>query len=150
MRLGTSHILAAVVICSLLLPGTVAPFCFEEAGRLYGISPLLLWGIAQTESNFDPAAVNWNSNGTYDFGVMQINSSWAPVIGPALWQRLGDACTNVKVGAWVLAGCIGRFGYTWNAVGCYNSASPAKRSLYARRVWRSISVAIRSSEAVNE
>jgi len=131
---------AAFLVCFfLLLAGNASPFCFEEAGRMYDISPLLLWGIAQTESGFDPAAVNWNSDGSYDFGLMQINSSWASIIGPSLWSRLGDACTNVKVGAWVLAQCIGRYGYTWEAVGCYNASSPDRRARYATRVWHNIS-----------
>lgn len=111
-------------------------FCFEEAGKRYGIAPQLLWGIAKNESSLNPAAVNWNTNGTYDYGVMQINSSWEPSLRKmgVPWQSLSDACTNVMAGAWILRQCIDDFGYNWNAIGCYNSRTPSKRDAYARRV----------------
>jgi soluble lytic murein transglycosylase-like protein len=128
--------LAAAVIILLLSLTTnkAAAFCFEEAGKAYGISPLLLWGIAKTESSFNSQAVNVNTNGSYDYGVMQINSSWYKTLGAETWERLSDPCTNVYVGAWVLAQCIQRNGYTWEAVGCYNSGNPKKRKMYARKV----------------
>lgn len=116
--------------------GQVSAFCFEEAGSMYGVSPQLLWAIAKVESGFNPAAVNYNRNGTYDFGVMQINSSWKPRLG-RLWEHLGDPCINVKTGAWVLAQCIQKYGYTWKAVSCYNAGSGESRKgiRYAKRVY---------------
>lgn len=50
-------------------------FCYEEAGNSYGISPHLLHAISKGESNFYPLSVNHNTNGSYDFVLMQINSS---------------------------------------------------------------------------
>ncbi len=129
-------------LCAFLLlgcPGGAAAFCFEEAGEIYGISPLLLRAIAEVESNLNPVAINWNANGTYDYGLMQINSSWAQAMGLENWFRLGEPCFNVKVGAWILARCIQRYGYTWEAVGCYNAGSPAKRAIYIGRIYRKIS-----------
>jgi soluble lytic murein transglycosylase-like protein len=119
----------------LFLPRNIFGFCFEEAGKIYGISPQLLWSIAKVESNFDPGAINRNHNGTYDFGIMQINSSWYQVLGKKIWNRLGDPCTNVHVGAWVLAQCIQRHGNTWEAIGCYNTSSKSKRIRYAVKVY---------------
>jgi soluble lytic murein transglycosylase-like protein len=110
-------------------------FCFEEAGKRYDVPAGLLWAIAKVESNFDPLAVNRNANGTYDIGVMQINSTWARQIGPRAWKELEkDACANVNFGARVLADCISRYGYGWEAIGCYNAVSPERRVEYARRV----------------
>ena len=85
---------------------------------MYRIAPKLLRTISKGESNFNPAAVNYNTNGSYDFGLMQINSSWAPALRKMgiPWETLADPCTNVKVGAWVLAQCISEYGYTWSAV----------------------------------
>ena len=124
-----------LMISLICLPTQAKAFCFEEAGSQYGISPQLLWSIAKTESNFNPRAINRNSNGTYDYGLMQINSSWAKRLGTT-WNDLGEPCTNVKVGAWVLAQCIQDYGYNWRAVGCYNSRTPSKGDRYAGRVYR--------------
>ncbi|MBE0597024.1 MAG: lytic transglycosylase domain-containing protein, partial [Desulfuromonadales bacterium] len=118
-----------------LTPPSADAFCFEEAGTRYSVPPGLLWAIARVESGFDHQAYNRNGNGSYDVGVMQINSSWEKELGPDLWRRLqDDPCTNVQIGAWVLAGCLQRHGYTWEGVGCYNARSTDKRADYARRV----------------
>ena len=113
-------------------------FCFEEAGQQYGINPQILRAIAKVESNFNPRAVNRNSNGTYDFGLMQINSSWASTLGKKRWEAQGDACYNTKTGAWILAMCINKYGYNWKAIGCYNSQTPGKRDLYAKKVFNQL------------
>jgi soluble lytic murein transglycosylase-like protein len=128
-------IIISIIVAPLFHCVHAQAYCFEEAGRLYNISPQLLWSIAKVESNFQPEALNWNRNGTYDFGVMQINSSWRMALGEERWTKLGDPCMNVKVGAWILAQCIARHGYTWKAIGCYNAASKNKRDAYARKVY---------------
>ena len=69
---------------------------------------------------------------------MQINSSWARVLGKELWSSLGDPCTNVKVGAWILSDCIRKHGYTWEAVGAYNTSQKHKRARYARKVYMAL------------
>jgi soluble lytic murein transglycosylase-like protein len=125
-----------MLACMLWMSASnVSAFCFEEAGEAYGISPLLLWAIASVESSFNPSAVNRNTNGSYDYGVMQINSQWYHTLGKEQWDRLSDPCFNVHVGAWVLAQCIKRHGYTWEAVGCYNSSKPERRRAYAEKVY---------------
>ncbi|MDA8090361.1 MAG: lytic transglycosylase domain-containing protein [Nitrospiraceae bacterium] len=129
-----SRILIALILL-LSFPALASAFCFEQAGAEYGVSPRLLWSIAKVESGFAPQAVNWNQNGTYDYGLMQINSAWAKQLGPGIWWSLGDPCTNVKAGAWILAQCFRRYGYTWEAVGCYNASNERKRQEYARKVY---------------
>ena len=127
-------LLAVVILLTLMATRTAAAFCFEEAGRMYNVSPLLLWAIAKVESNFNPGAINQNENGTYDYGVMQINSSWYGTLGPEGWSGLCDACQNVRTGAWILAQCVKSCGYNWEAVGCYNAKSSKKRRAYAAKV----------------
>jgi soluble lytic murein transglycosylase-like protein len=125
---------SVALILSTVAAGQAQAFCFEEAGREYGIAPEVLWSIAKGESNLDPNAINRNTNGSYDFGLMQINSIWATTLGKERWASLGDACTNVKTGAWILRQCIDDYGYDWKAIGCYNSRTPSKRDEYARRI----------------
>lgn len=121
--------------------------CFSVAGSHYGIAPVLLEAIARTESQLDPLAVNTaNTDGSWDIGLMQINSRWLPQIEAAgiAATALYDPCTSVWVGAWVLAGNIARYGYGWDAVGAYNAGTAAttaardRRERYAHRVHREL------------
>ncbi len=110
--------------------------CFEWASARFGMSAHLLYAIALQESGLNPRAVNRNTNGSQDIGLMQINSSWGPTllrygIRPTdLW----DPCTNIFVGAWILGDNIVRMGPTVAALGAYNARDPIKREAYARRV----------------
>ena len=126
-------VFTALLVTTLLIGGADA-FCFQDAGEAYGVSPLLLEAIAIVESQGNAGAINHNRDGSYDFGLMQINSTWAKPWGPEVWKKLGDPCVNVYAGAYVLADCIKQFGQTWDAVGCYNARSREKRIDYARKV----------------
>lgn len=119
--------------------------CMEGAGTRYRINPVLLWSIAKIESGFSPSAENKNTNGSTDIGVMQINSAWLPTLKRYGIDReaLRDPCTNIYVGAWILAQNIQRYGYNWEAVGAYNARTQSKRVTYAKKV---LSQAHRASE----
>lgn len=114
-------------------------YCFEEAARRYDLPPALLWAVAKVESNFNPSAINWNRNGSVDYGVMQINSSWRGRIGEERWRALGDPCFNIQMGAYVMADCLRRYGYTYEGIGCYNAGSSDLRIRYAHKVVRVMS-----------
>jgi soluble lytic murein transglycosylase-like protein len=109
-------------------------YCFEEAGKQYGIAPVLLWAISKEESLFNPYAINLNRNGTYDYCHMQINSSWAKEVGEDVWASLGDPCQCTMVGAWILSRCIKDYGYSWEAVGCYHSKNKQNSVKYSWRI----------------
>jgi soluble lytic murein transglycosylase-like protein len=118
--------------------------CLVKTAQDYRISPVLIDAIIKAESNHQPQAININTSGSEDVGLMQINSQWLPQIKPLGYDRnsLFDPCTNIQVGTWILAQEIARFGYTWTAVGAYN-AGPSKaraqrRSRYALRVFSHI------------
>ncbi len=112
--------------------------CINQAAQRYRVDERLIDAIIQVESSGNPSALNRNANGTEDIGLMQINSSWLPVLGRygIKHHHLYDPCTNVHVGAWVLAGNIARYGPTWRAVGAYNARSHVKRKGYVAKVWR--------------
>lgn len=118
--------------------GTAYPYCFQEAGQLYGINPMVLRSIAGVESGNKPDAVGKNSNGSTDVGLMQINTIWKSTLGPERWKHLGDACYNTKTGAWILAACISKYGYNWQAIGCYNSQTPEKSEIYAKKIFNKL------------
>lgn len=125
-----------LVILGLMSVAWGYEYCFEKAGRRYGINPLLLYAIAKVESNFNPRALNYNENGTYDIGVMQINSSWLPVLRKygIREESLYNPCINVHVGAWVLAQCVAKYGWSWRAIDCYNKGSKAREN--SEYVWK--------------
>ena len=137
--------LVAAISLSASLP---AQACWDAAAVRYGVSSELLYAIARTESALNPQAVGRNQNGTRDIGLMQINSAWLPTLAThGIAERdLLEPCTNIQVGAWILAGNVQRLGYTWEAIGAYHSASPARRRAYARRIYRQIAEVRRTAQ----
>ncbi|WP_322025077.1 transglycosylase SLT domain-containing protein [Burkholderia sp. BCC1977] len=132
--------IAATIALSCALHGVARADCLDDAATFQKVSVSLLRGIAQVESGMNPNAVNTNTNGTVDIGLMQINSTWLPTLAREGITResLFDACTNAYVGAWILSQNIRQLGANWNAIGAYNSASPDKRLAYARKVYDAI------------
>lgn len=128
----------AVCLFLLFMPFSVGAFCFEEAGNMYGISPVLLKSVARAESGLDSSAVNMNKNGSADLGLMQINSNWIETFQIDRNELMSDPCYNVMIGARILRQCIDRHGYSWEAVGCYNACNKGKRVDYSWKIFREI------------
>jgi soluble lytic murein transglycosylase-like protein len=114
---------STVAACAILLAQSPAlADCFDDAGRKYAIAPQLLRAIARVESGGNPSAMHRDTDGTFDVGLMQINSSQFPSLrqrGITPEMLLTQPCLNVDVGASILAGMVRRHGFTWRAVGSY-------------------------------
>ena len=129
-----------VLLLGILALALPARACWQEAGSRYQVDPALLHAIARTESGLNPAAINRNRNGSIDIGLMQINSAWFPTLAKygISTQDVWEPCTNIHVGAWVLAQNMQKLGVNWDAVGAYNATTPAKRTAYAWKVYRNL------------
>jgi soluble lytic murein transglycosylase-like protein len=145
---------APAVIAQCLLAAATA---FEP-----NVPPALLYAIAQTESAFDPRAIEFPRNGTRSIGVMQVNSIWFDELAAAgiSEEQLYDPCVNIHAGAWILSLEVKRYGYTWEAIGAYNAGPYNEKTRswklkhyrgYATKVlraWRDLVEASESSSTV--
>jgi soluble lytic murein transglycosylase-like protein len=82
--------------------------CATYAAQEYQLPRILLLSIIKTESGGKVSAMNRNTNGTVDTGIMQINSKWVQHleykfgIKNATYHVKNDVCYNIRVGAWIL------------------------------------------------
>lgn len=152
--LSLIHLLADRVLASCLaalLIAAVVPHaqaeCFELAERHYEVSAVLLRAVAEQESSMNPSAIHINRNGSWDAGLMQINSSWLPLLKRHGIEAhdLMDGCTSVLIGAWILSNNFKRMGRTTQALGAYNASQPQLRERYARQVLAKLDAARRPS-----
>lgn len=110
--------------------------CWAAAAHRYDLPVELLYAIGQVESSHKVAAVGVNKDGSRDLGVMQINSRWLPTLnryGITEGDLLTKPCTNIQVGAWILAQEVSRTGYTWYSIGAYNAGPLSAKSSDASR-----------------
>ena len=132
-------------------PSPAVEACLQAAAAKHSLNYLLLRSIAEQESSFNPVAVGGNTNGSSDFGLMQINSSWLPTLRKygVSQQDLFNPCINADVGAWILADNFRRMGVTWDAVGAYNASTPWKRVKYATGVYNKLARYANTPAAAN-
>ena len=116
--------------------------CWDKAAHYYHVDPYLLYAIANVESGMNPHAIGQNRDGSYDVGLMQINSSHFSELersGIDEYRLITEPCTSIMVGASILSNMIKVYGYNWEAVGAYNAGLKKEnfpqRMVYARKVW---------------
>ena len=110
---------------------TSKSLCFSLVAARSGIPEGLLRAVAKIESNNRRDAIHVDSDGTYDVGVMQVNSSHFEeleadyhITEKILLER---PCVNIAVGARILGGFLRRYGATWRAVGSYGAGTAATK-----------------------
>lgn len=109
--------------------------CINQAATAFHVPATVIISVIKTENGRNGLAVK-NKNGTYDLGVMQINTSWLPALhnkGITIEQVKSDPCMNVSVGTWILAQGIAN-GDGWQGVGNYHSYTKKHNQDYREKV----------------
>jgi hypothetical protein len=80
---------------------------------------------------------NRNTNGTYDYGPMQINTvslNDLARFGYSIDEIKNNPCTNVWVGTWILSEKIKKSKNFWRGIGNYNSKNFPQNTNYQFKV----------------
>lgn len=124
------------MISALLVHG-VPIECINQAAVTYHVPAALIISILGVEGGTIGMAKP-NTNGTYDYGPMQINTIWLDKVkayGYTREQIQYDPCANVMVGAWILGLNIAESPDFWRGVGGYHSYTLPLNRTYQYKVW---------------
>ena len=97
--------------------------CINHAAIVYHVPAKIILSIMKAEGGRNGMA-NKNKNGSIDYGVMQVNSTWLNKIGDYGFTAKDlqfDACKNVEVGAWIISQSLAEGETAWAGVGNYHS-----------------------------
>lgn len=125
----------------MIVPLTAA--CVSAAALAYGVAEPVLWTVLKTEMGH-VGACTVQPNGTHDCGPAQINAeSWVGPLAQLLHRPAAEVfdglrdngCFNVYTAAYILrVKLIEAHGDPWDAIGRYNSATPALKRAYQQRL----------------
>lgn len=115
--------------------------CIQRAARGTFWLEKTLWGLRDQEAGWIGAQVP-NTNGTYDLGILQINSSWVPSVARLVqrpqaqvrhWLQF-DPCFNTETARWLFLTALSQTHDFWKAVGIYHSPTAKLQKKYALSV----------------
>jgi hypothetical protein len=122
--------------------------CMLAISQFHHLPPRLLPSIQAVEGGY-PGAIHHNTDGSDDYGVMQINSRWVqpladyivymrqPRMTPTLVRArlIEDPCFNIAMAGAILQAEWQMAGHDWMAaVGNYHSRTPALHREYLAQV----------------
>jgi soluble lytic murein transglycosylase-like protein len=112
--------------------------CINTAAIIYKVPATVVLSVIKKEGGRNGDAIK-NKNGTFDYGVMQINSIWLPKIsayGYAKHDIQYDACKNILVGTWILSRSIAEGKNIWSGIGNYHSHTPDHNRAYRNGIYK--------------
>jgi len=118
--------------------------CMVAVSTWYHLSPRVLPSIQAVEGG-QPGLVSHNTDGSDDFGLMQVNSIWTPKIAqlakipePAVRARLiNEPCFNIAAAGAIMRTYLNEaHGKLLLAVAWYHSHTPARGLAYRVSVER--------------
>ena len=114
----------------------VSMACINQAAVANAVPAELILAIITVEGGRNGIAMP-NKNGTFDLGVMQINTSWQDAIAQKRYTLNDiryDSCENIKFGTWILDQCIKNNSDLDEAIGDYHSHTPVFNTEYSQKV----------------
>lgn len=119
-------------------PPNVVEKCVSASSAYFAVPVTVIKAIMEVEGG-KVGTLSRNKNGTYDIGIMQINTvnlgyvkKRFPKVG---WRELAyNPCINIAVGTWMLSEHIKASNQFWIGVGNYHSKTPHYRTIYLRKV----------------
>jgi soluble lytic murein transglycosylase-like protein len=110
----------------------------NNASRKYSISPKIIWAIMKVESEYKKT-IHVNSDGSFDIGVMQINSLWIKSLANKGFKvDILNNKDNVNIASYILKENINKGYGLWQAVGLYHSTNKRLQAVYIKRVKRAL------------
>ena len=110
--------------------------CINHAAIYFHVPAKLIIAVLVVE-NGRIGKISQNQNGSYDIGLMQINSRWISTLkkyGITEEKLKFDACTNINVGAWILSKNIAHSDSLASGIGDYNSHTYQYNHIYFNKV----------------
>ncbi len=122
-------------------PPALMERCVSAAASHFNIHPNVIWAIIDVEGG-KVGTMSKNSNGTYDMGIMQINTinleSVTRSFPDVTWQDIAyKPCVNIAIGTWFLRQKIDEAGTLWDGVGNYHSKTVKYKMPYLERIYKS-------------
>lgn len=111
--------------------------CWDASAKKHGLNPLMLMAIGSVESSLREGIASRNTNGSYDLGIMQINTIHLPYFNKMGYSRHElqyNSCKNIMAAGYLLKTSIKKYGYNVNGIGGYHSNTPHRRIAYGRKV----------------
>lgn len=110
--------------------------CINQAAIRYYVPATLILAVIKAEGGRNGMARK-NTNGTYDYGVMQVNSRWLNKIKPYGYTARDlqySPCKNVEVGTWILSQSIAEAAALKKGIGYYHSHTEHLNQKYHQKV----------------
>lgn len=122
---------------SALLINDVPVECINKAAVTYHVPAAIIVSVLNVEGGKVGKATP-NTNGTYDYGPMQINSIWLDKLsnyGYTKEEIRDNPCSNVWIGTWILSQNVTKnYNNFWYGVGSYNSHHITQNYVYQQKV----------------
>lgn len=103
--------------------------CFVDISNYYKVPTEIILAVAKKENGRNGLVVGPNDNGSYDLGVMQINTWWFDDRnkynmvnwGIEIEDVINNPCQNLAVASWILAMNYQQTNNWYDAVTIYNA-----------------------------